>query len=103
MHDDYSNLVNNPVVSDSDSTTEDSELVNNNNSNLLVIQRKRINKRKNKLDDMGEWITQYDDDVWYLWGLIQDYIKNTNLAILDKMDYSKFAMMCYDNTFFIIT
>ena len=96
MYEDFSlGIINNLDLSDTDSTTDEGEKMI---TNLTNFPKKRISKRKTKLDDIGDWVIKYDDDIWYLWGLIQDYIKNANLGILDKMDYSNFVIMCYDNS-----
>ena len=42
-----------------------------------------------------DWNMLYNDDLWYLWCLIVPFKEN---GVLDRMDYSSFCSMCYENS-----
>jgi hypothetical protein len=83
--DDYTlHVLNYPEFSDTDS----SETIND-----YCIQKKR-----NKILTIDEWVVNYNDDLYYMWGLLQEYLNTSNVNILDQMDYSKFVFFCYKNS-----
>jgi hypothetical protein len=54
--------------------------------------------RKNYYNDPDDWHTLHCDDLWYLWNKIREYTRENGLAILDKMDYARFCVFCYENS-----
>lgn len=81
------------------------DTLNNNNSlnifssdgesseNDIKKTKKNFKKMGTKADD---WFINHSDDLWYMWCIIKDYSEYTGL--LDKMDYSKFAFFCFNNS-----
>jgi len=61
--------------------------------NEVKKAKKNFKKINSKAED---WFTNHSDNLWYMWCTIKDYSEYVN--ILDKMDYSKFALFCYENT-----
>ena len=81
----------NPVNADLSESeiSENEEYVNK--LKKLNIYRKR--KKEYTFDD---WSMIYSSDLWDLWCTINEFKKNSNL--LDKMDFSSFCSMCYENS-----
>jgi hypothetical protein len=59
---------------------------------LRKIKERRKRSRQICFDD---WNMLYSDDLWYLWCLIVPFKEN---GVLDRMDYSSFCSMCYENS-----
>ena len=85
--DDYSlYALNYPELSDSESTVSD--------ENNIIIRHKRSSHHHG----IDHWQCIYDDELWYMYSMLKDYIKFANLSILDKLSYSTFVFMCYENS-----
>jgi len=93
---DYYPLVHgpNPITED----LSDSEISENEQhiAKLQHINENRMNKKRKKEYSFDDWCMIYSDDLWYLWGVILEFKRSSFL--LDKMDFSSFCEMCYDNS-----
>jgi hypothetical protein len=58
------------------------------------IHSRKKNKNYLNLDD---WVTVYSDDLYYIWNIIREYT-TYNVPILDQLDYSKFVILCFENS-----
>jgi len=76
----------------SDSEASENELYLH---NLQDLNTQRRRKKEYSIDD---WCMIFSDDLWYLWCIVSDYTKHGNTNILDRMDYSSFCSMCYENS-----
>jgi len=76
----------------------DSEISENNEHilRLQTLNENRLNKKRRKEYSIDEWCSIHSDDLWYMWGIISEFKKTS--YILDKMDYTSFCDMCYQNS-----
>lgn len=54
-------------------------------------------KRNNNYLNLDDWVTVYNDDLYYIWNIIREYT-NHNVPILDQLDFSKFVILCFENS-----
>jgi hypothetical protein len=73
----------------------DSE-ISENEDYVNKLKTLNINRKRKKEFTFDDWSMIYSDDLWYLWCIISEFKKNSN--VLDKMDYSNFCSMCYENS-----
>jgi hypothetical protein len=85
-------IQNQEYLSDTDSS-DTNDYYNNVNNNLNYYHRKK-NKNYLNLDD---WVTVYSDDLYYIWNIIKEYTTH-NVPILDQLDYTKFVILCFENS-----
>jgi hypothetical protein len=74
------------------SDTDSSEYNYNNNVNHFVHR-----KKNNHYLNFDDWTTVYSDDLYYIWNIIKEYTNN-NVPILDQLDYTKFVLLCFENS-----
>ena len=72
-------------------TGVDLEEYNNNINHLSGIVRK-------KPFYFDDWNLKYSDNLWYLWCILNEFIDNASLNLLDKMQFSDFCVMCFENS-----
>jgi hypothetical protein len=75
--------------SDSEESLENHEYI----KKLDNINDKKKRKRTFTIDD---FCLKYSDDMWYIWCIIHDYSRTSNL--LNNLTYSKFCELCYENS-----
>ena len=91
LNDYYSTNGQNPATDN----LSDSE-ISENNEYISKLKNINENRRKRRYYSFDDWCMLYSDDLWYLWGIISEFKKSTN--VLDTLDYPKFCDMCYQNS-----
>ena len=73
----------------------DSDISENDNYINTLVNLNNTRKRKRRYT-FDEWSAIRSDELWYLWCIISDFKRNSDL--LDQMDFSNFCSMCYENS-----
>jgi hypothetical protein len=81
----------NPINSD----LSESE-ISENQDYVNKLKSINLNRKRKKKITFDDWCMLYSEDLWNLWCIISDFKKNS--ILLDKMDFSIFCSMCYDNS-----
>ena len=79
------------------SSLSDSEISDNQN---YLTELERINARKKHKNMLvyDDFCLKHSDNLWYLWCTINEFTDTNNILLLDKLDYSSFCDMCYNNS-----
>jgi exosome complex RNA-binding protein Rrp42 (RNase PH superfamily) len=67
-----------------------------NNEYIEKLDSINKSKKRKKILTMDDFCLKYGDDMWYIWCIVHDYSHDSNL--LDKLDYTTFCEMCYNNS-----
>ena len=75
----------------------DSEISENSDyaTRLNCINNLKKRKKPLKFDD---FCLVHSDDLWYLWCIINEFTDTNNCILLNKLTYSSFCSMCYENS-----
>ena len=65
---------------------------------LEILDGINDRKKKKKCLSCDDFCLKYSDDLWYLWCNIMDYRDSSYSVLFDRMDYSGFCCMCYENS-----
>ena len=85
-----------PLYPTNPSAPSDSEEENENNQHIKRLEHNNENRKRKKMLTIDDFCLKYGDDIWYIWCIIKDYSLESNL--LDRLDYSSFCEMCYQNS-----
>ena len=89
LNDYYPLYPSNPeVLSDS----EESE----NNEYIKKLDTINNGKKRKKIFSIDDFCLKYNDDMWYIWSIVNDYSQATGL--LNNLSYSTFCQICYENS-----
>lgn len=74
--------------------SESEESDNNEYINRLDSINNR--KKRRKTINIDDYFLKYNDDIWYIWCIINDY--SVGSGILDQLSYASFCDICYQNS-----
>ena len=87
----------NPVNQDlSESEISENEDYVNKLKSLNINRINSINRKRKKEYIFDDWSMIYSEELWDLWCIIGEFKKNS--ILLDRMDFSNFCSMCYENS-----
>jgi len=81
-----------PPNPDAPSDSEESE----NNEHIKKLDTINEGRKRKKIFSFDDFCLKYNDDMWYIWCIIHDYSKTTDL--LNGLTFPKFCEVCYDNS-----
>ena len=65
--------------------------------NAEYVEKLTNRKRKKELT-YEDFCLIHNDDLWYLWCIINEFTDTNNSLLLNKLTYVSFCTMCYNNS-----
>jgi hypothetical protein len=81
-----------PENPDAVSTSESEE----NGNYIDRLDTINVNKKRKKILVFDDFCLKYNDEMWYIWCIINDYSIRSN--VLNKLDFATFCDICYQNS-----
>jgi len=88
--DDYYNY------NDNASWDSDESEIDANKDYIKKLDDLNENRKRKKTLTVNDFCLKYNDDMWYIWCIVNDYSKTSGL--LNQLDFTKFCDICYENS-----
>jgi hypothetical protein len=85
-----------PLYCPNPNEASDSEESEENVEYIKKLDNLNENRKRKKNMTIDDFCLKYNDDMWYIWNIIKDYSRSSNLC--DGLTFSKFCEMCYENS-----
>ena len=93
LNDYYPLYPRNPGTSD----LSDSE-ISENNEYISALDSINAGRKRKKEFTYDDFCLIHNDNLWYLWCIINEFTETNKCVLLNKMLYPNFCVMCYENS-----